>query len=532
MSTIDQDIKTTKGTLGFRKHIEELVHEWTYIFSGLAAVLVPLFFVLDVVIVPNEFLYEFLGYRVLCLIFTLVVFFSIKYSKPSKLSPVYGYISSFIVSLTIVWMTTRLGGFNSPYYAGLNLVIIATNLVIPWWYIHSLANALLTVFMYIVINFIWGMSFEWNLFFNNIAFLSGTVIITVLIRYMHYQYSAKEYLLRKFIQDSQIDNIDLLAGAAEKVSAGDLSIKLPDSSQKDGTANSLATSFNSMMEELKKIVQSILSAAKSVSELTSEIDVNVKSLSAGSKEQLNYTEVSVRSVENIIDKLADNIDRMVETSELAEVAFSVIQNTKKVISTSMQRIENIEKAAQDSLHNVNELSKSSVQISEVIETIIDIADKTNLLSLNASIEAARATEHGRGFAVVAMEIGKLAEKTAEATHGTSAIIKNLQRNIKDNVGSSHIIVGELAQTKNMVTEMVESMNKLAEVFQDLDVKLKSVSREGANQTKAGEVIRENIHSIGDISHNVTGSIDQIANTSGKLYTLVTQLENSVTRFKL
>ena len=62
MSTIDQDIKTTKGTLGFRKHIEELVHEWTYIFSGLAAVLVPLFFVLDVVIVPNECLYEFLGY--------------------------------------------------------------------------------------------------------------------------------------------------------------------------------------------------------------------------------------------------------------------------------------------------------------------------------------------------------------------------------------------------------------------------------------------------------------------------------------
>lgn len=527
------DNQKITGTKDFKEHTNQMIHDWTRNLSLLAIVLVPVFFVLDYVIAPKELLFTFIVYRMIGVIFSVSFYFMLKSTKPSSYSYLYGYFNSIVLSMVIVFMTVKLGGFSSSYYAGLNLVIIAVNLLVPWSYLHSMINSLLTIVIYSVTNLILDPKIDIILMMNNLAFMTATSVIVVTIRYMHFQFTAKEFGLRKFIENTQVDDIELLAQAAEKVSQGDLTIQLPDKVSNDAImANSLSKSFNRMMDELRTAIMGTLDAASKVSEYSKAIEKDTKYLAEGSKEQSLYTSQSVHFIEKIFNKIFENANKMNETSNLAKEAMQIASNSKLILSNSMERINTIDVVMKDTNLKVTELANSSNQISEVIQTIVEIADKTNLLSLNASIEAARAYEHGRGFAVVAMEIGKLAERTAEAIHGTSAIIKNLQKNIRSSEESTRLVTRELDITKKVVLDIVHSMNELINVFEKLQSMIISISQESEELTLSGQQIKENINSIENITHNLNNSIQGIAKTSYNLETLVLNLEQSVSRFKV
>jgi len=178
----------------FSTFLNGLVHQWLKTLAFLGIGLVPIFGILDYFIAPDPSLVtRFWMYRAITTVIILIQYFVIRYTKPGPYSFIHGYINSAVLSISIVQMTVDLGGFNASYYQGLNLVIIAINLLIPWKFIHSAINGTLTMALYIGLNLMSGASYEYKTFISNLFFMSSTVIIAVAINYLRYNLIEKEF---------------------------------------------------------------------------------------------------------------------------------------------------------------------------------------------------------------------------------------------------------------------------------------------------------------------------------------------------
>ncbi|TFG99355.1 MAG: LacI family transcriptional regulator, partial [Calditrichales bacterium] len=134
-------------------------------------------------------------YRLIPTVFAIIQFFIIKYTKPSNLSYIHGYFITIVVGGTIALMTVDLGGFNSSYYAGLNLVIIGVLLLLPWAAIHSAINSMFIITMYIGFNMISGQKYDTNILINNLFFLCSTAVLAVSINYVKHKLVKQEFFL-------------------------------------------------------------------------------------------------------------------------------------------------------------------------------------------------------------------------------------------------------------------------------------------------------------------------------------------------
>jgi len=179
----------------FEKYLNNIIHDWLKTLTTLAYILVPMFFFLDYFIMPSELLPRFGIYRLISTIIVVIQFFIIRNTKPSNFTYFHGYFIAINVGGIIALMTVDLGGFNSSYYAGLNLVIIGVILLIPWKVIHSTINSILIISMYLVFNIIAARDYEPSFLVNNLFFLCSTAIMAVSINYVKHKLVKKEFML-------------------------------------------------------------------------------------------------------------------------------------------------------------------------------------------------------------------------------------------------------------------------------------------------------------------------------------------------
>jgi len=191
-------------TDGFIAYRNGLIHAWVGTTAALGFTLIPLFLVLDFFTMPPELLVRFAWVRGTVTLLVLIQFFVIKRTKPSRWSYVHGYIFSVLVGGMIVQMTKDLGGFNSAYYAGLNLVIVAVNLLLPWRGIHSAVNGSIVLAMYVAYDAVFGGPFLPSVLVNNLYFMGATVVICTAINYTKHQLIAQEYHLRAELLDANV----------------------------------------------------------------------------------------------------------------------------------------------------------------------------------------------------------------------------------------------------------------------------------------------------------------------------------------
>ncbi|MGD8664229.1 MAG: PP2C family protein-serine/threonine phosphatase [Desulfobacterales bacterium] len=183
------------GARDFDQFLNRIIHDWSKTLTFLVISLVPLFFILDFFIVPRNLLPQVGIYRLIATFIVIIQYVVIRLTKPSQLSYLHGYIVSIVVGGVIVLMTRDLGGFYSSYYAGLNLVIIGVNLLLPWRAKHSAVNSGIIIFLYVVVNFIDISQFRTNLLVNNLFFLCATSVIAVSINYVKHLLIKKEFYL-------------------------------------------------------------------------------------------------------------------------------------------------------------------------------------------------------------------------------------------------------------------------------------------------------------------------------------------------
>ena len=179
----------------FNEHLSGIIHEWLFSLTILGIVFVPLFFLLDYFIMPIELLPRLGIYRLASTLILICQFFIVRNTKPSWISYLHGHLVTLNVGGMIALMTVDLGGFNSSYYAGLNLVIVGVNLLLPWNAFQSAINCVVVICMYIGFNVFARIEFDYQILSNNLFFIFATALIAISINYVKHRLVKQEFFL-------------------------------------------------------------------------------------------------------------------------------------------------------------------------------------------------------------------------------------------------------------------------------------------------------------------------------------------------
>ncbi len=315
-----------------------------------------------------------------------------------------------------------------------------------------------------------------------------------------------------------------------RMASGDFSVKMEGEYKGDhkimlNSINQLGDSLSSVLTEVRQAVQATASASTEISSSTEE-------MAAGSQEQSSQTAEVASAVEEMTRTIYETTKNTSMAAENAKLAGSKAVEGGKVVDETIKGMVRIADVVNKSAGTVETLGNSSNQIGEIVQVIEDIADQTNLLALNAAIEAARAGEQGRGFAVVADEVRKLAERTTKATKEIAAMIKQIQKDTSDAVGSMKEGKQEVEKGKVLAQKAGESLKEIidgADKVLDIITQVAAASEE---QTSAAEEISKSIEGINSVTRESAAGIHQIAKAAEDLSRLTISLQDMTNRFTL
>jgi methyl-accepting chemotaxis protein len=296
--------------------------------------------------------------------------------------------------------------------------------------------------------------------------------------------------------------------------------------------NDLYEGINRTIEMMRDIVGGVAAAAASVAASGENINRSALSLASFAGEQSeNAGEVAAR-MRTSVEEIADHASSVQASLLLAFEERKIAQKGEKNVEETVQKIHDIARLVDVSSKNVAELEALSDRISDITATIQAIADQTNLLALNAAIEAARAGEQGRGFAVVADEVRKLAESTAQATKQISATVRTIQQEI----GSAVRSLGEGAKQMNDGVRLAETtritLQKVVSSANENAQQMGRISSMSAKQTESSAENLKRIESMHNATEQAASGIEDIARAAEDLRRLTELMQQQVARFSL
>jgi methyl-accepting chemotaxis protein len=232
---------------------------------------------------------------------------------------------------------------------------------------------------------------------------------------------------------------------------------------------------------------------------------------------------------------ASFVDVAKNTSQAAESskeATKLATQGGDVVAKTIDGMKKISKAVNESAQIIGKLGARSEQVGEIIKVINDIAGQTNLLALNAAIEAARAGEQGRGFAVVADEVRKLAERTTSATNEIGEMIKGFQNDTQNAVNSMHTGTREVEAGVELSVQAGNSLRQIMKSSESVTDMVQQVATSAEEQSSAGDVIASNVEMIANLTQQTAENAKQSSQSTNEMNALVHQLEQLLDGFKL
>ncbi|MBF0318577.1 MAG: methyl-accepting chemotaxis protein [Nitrospirae bacterium] len=318
-----------------------------------------------------------------------------------------------------------------------------------------------------------------------------------------------------------------LKETTERAACGDLTVDVQISSNDE--IGELAHAFNTMLGSMRSIIGKIFEGIHLLTENTVELNSTMKTILRMVDEQTSKTEQistsSMQMSQTVMDIAKNASDMAVSAANTLKVA----GNGSSVVTKTVHEVQEISTTVLSLSDVINSLGERSKQIGEIISVIKDIADQTNLLALNAAIEAARAGEQGRGFAVVADEVRKLAERTSTSTTEISSMINSIQDETQNAIKSVQEGTIRVQSGVGLAEQANLSLNEIVETVKGLQSMVQQIATSTEEMSTVSGTISEDIGTVAGISsetsgnsHNVLASVDKLSGLSAELQKIAGQ----------
>ncbi len=318
-----------------------------------------------------------------------------------------------------------------------------------------------------------------------------------------------------------------LAGAAKQISNNDLTARIELRSEDDV----LGKSFGTMIDNLRDVIGQLAGNAREVAAVSEEIAASSEETYRDTGEQNDRVSQVSAAVTQMSSTMGESAKNAGEAAESAGQASDRATHGGELVKETMQGMRRVSEAVGQSSNLISKLADSAEQIGEIISVIDDIADQTNLLALNAAIEAARAGEQGRGFAVVADEVRKLAERTGKATSEITSMISGIQRETAEAVKSMDAGIKEVDQGRELTDNAGNTLAEIVQMSQTVGDMIRQMAAASDQQAAATDEISRFVEDISTITNKAATGAEKAATAAERLMSQAGSLRGVVDRFK-
>jgi twitching motility protein PilJ len=332
-------------------------------------------------------------------------------------------------------------------------------------------------------------------------------------------------LQNKHNQDAILRLLDEMGDLAD----GDLTVS---ATVTEDITGAIADSVNYTIDALRSLVEQINSTTMQVASAAQETQATALHLTDASDHQSQQ----ISDVSSAITQMAASIEQVSEnatrSSDVAKQSVTLAIQGNDAVKKSIDGMDTIREQIQETSKRIKRLGESSQQIGEIVELINDIAEQTNILSLNAAIQATMAGEAGRGFAVVADEVQRLAERSSDATKQIDALVKTIQSDTREAVSSMERSTSEVVSGAKLSQGAGTALAQIETVSHQLADLINNISENAKQQANAAVSTSDSMNVIQEITMQTSTGTNESAASIGRLLELTSELRKSVSGFKL
>ena len=329
-------------------------------------------------------------------------------------------------------------------------------------------------------------------------------------------------------QQNQMAVLNLLDEMGD-LADGDLTVR---AEVKENITGAIADSINYTIDSLRGLVTGINRASQQVSTATNQAQATSVGLLSAAEKQSSQIAETTEAFGNMTRSISQVSSNASQASQVAQRSLQAATQGSQAVQNTIAGMNGIREQIQETSKRIKRLGESSQEIGEIVELISDITEQTNILALNAAIQAASAGEAGRGFTVVAEEVQRLAVRSSEATKQIGAIVKTIQTDTNSAVAAMEKSTEGVVEGARLSDAAGKALTEIETVSNSLARLIQSISTATEAQTQEATTVTKNMQQIQEITSQTTEGTKQTAESVGQLNKLAEELRDSVAGFKL